>query len=501
MQTRLPRGAGILLPIGSLPSPYGIGSLGEEAFRFVDFLHNSGQTYWQVLPVGPTGYGDSPYQSFSAFAGNPYFVDLERLAAQGLLTEDELASAQLSADVIPYEQLYKTRFATLRQAAARFTEQEDFTAFCRDESEWLDDYAAYMTVKGHFGEREWTRWEPSLRNREPSALLDFCREHAQEVRFWKCCQYWFFSQWRALKEYANARGILLIGDIPIYVSQDSADVWVHRDLFELDEEGYPTAVAGVPPDYFSKNGQLWGNPLYRYDRMAQDNFAWWRARIAACARLYDVVRIDHFIGLARYFAVPASCATAAGGSWRKGPGKALTDAFELARGDTYILAEDLGVLHPSVRTLLRRTGYPGMKVLQFAFGSGPENEYLPHHYPQNCVVYSGTHDNETLVGYCQHLRGKTRRFMLDYLGVRRVADVPRALLRAAYSSVADVVIFQMQDILKLDNRARMNTPATLGGNWQWRLESEQLTECVSTELQQLSHIYGRERNSGYAGKL
>ncbi|MBR2405745.1 MAG: 4-alpha-glucanotransferase [Clostridia bacterium] len=493
MQTRLQRGAGILLPIGSLPSRYGIGSLGDEAFRFVDFLCDAGQTYWQVLPVGPTGYGDSPYQSFSAFAGNPYFIDLPTLFGQGLLTAEELTAAELPAEEIPYEQLYYTRFRVLRCAAARFSEDAAFIAFCKAEAAWLEDYALYMSIKAKHEEREWTLWDAPLRSRLPQAVQAAARELAEDVRFWKICQYWFFCQWQALKAYANERGIRLIGDIPIYVAQDSADVWAHPELFELDEEGVPTSVAGVPPDCFSEDGQRWGNPLYRYDRMAEDDFAWWRSRMAACARLYDVIRIDHFIGLARYFAIPAACKTAKGGAWRKGPGKALTDALDRARGEARIIAEDLGVLHPSVRRLLKRTGYPGMKVLLFAFDGDADNEYLPHHYGANCVVYGGTHDNETVVGFCRSLRGEKRRFVLDYLGVKRTADLPRALMKAAYASVADVAIFQMQDILQLDNRARMNTPSTLGGNWMWRLRAEQISDDTAAELRTLAKLYSRER--------
>ncbi len=493
MQTRLTRGAGILLPIGSLPSRYGIGSLGEEAYGFVDFLYEAGQSYWQVLPVGPTGYGDSPYQSFSAFAGNPYFIDLPRLAAQGLLTNEELAAAELADEEIPYERLYYTRFTTLRAAASRFTADAAFEAFCNEEADWLDDYALYMSIKAQHEEHEWTLWEKPLRLREPQAMARVRDTLADDVYFWKFCQYAFFCQWRELKAYANRKGIQLIGDIPIYVAQDSGDVWAHPELFELDDDGFPTAVAGVPPDRFSKDGQRWGNPLYRYDRMAQDGFVWWRARMAACARLYDVIRIDHFIGMARYFAIPASCETAKGGAWRRGPDKALTDALDSARGDARIIAEDLGVLHPSVRRLLKKTGYPGMKVLLFAFDSDDSNEYLPHHYGNNCVVYGGTHDNETIVGFCRSLRGERRRFVLEYLGVKRTADIPRAMLRAAYASVADVAVFQMQDILMLDNRARMNTPSTLGGNWQWRLRQGQITADTANELRRLTRLYSRER--------
>lgn len=472
--------------MGSLPSKHGIGSTGSEAFAFVDFLCKAGQTYWQVLPVGPTGYGDSPYQSFSAFAGNPYFIDLPTLQRQGLLTAEELKGAELPAEKIPYEQIYYTRFAVLHRAAERFTPTEDFRKFCREEAAWLTDYARYMAIKAQHGEREWTTWEEPLRSREPQALAQADAELATEIYFWKFCQYQFFCQWRALKAYANERGILLIGDIPIYVAQDSADVWANPSLFELDEKGYPTSVAGVPPDCFSEDGQRWGNPLYRYDRMQQDGFAWWRSRMQACARLYDVIRIDHFIGLARYFAIPAECETAKGGEWREGPGKALTDALDSACGDAKILAEDLGVLHPSVRQLLAETGYPGMKVLLFAFDGNPDNEYLPHRYPHNCVVYGGTHDNETIVGFCGSLEDWRRDFVLSYLGASSLEEVPRAMLKAAYASAADVAVFQMQDVLQLDNRARMNTPSTLGGNWQWRLREEMLTEELAEELSVLA---------------
>lgn len=489
--TRLERGAGILLPVSSLPSRYGIGSLGAAAFRFVDRLSWANQKYWQVLPAGPTGYGDSPYQSFSAFAGNPYFIDLDRLAEQGLLTEEELLTAQTEDAYIPYEWLYNTRFALLRRAAERFAGNTEFEAFCAAEAYWLDDYALYMTIKASQEEREWTTWPVELRDRHTEALARVSEELAADIHFRKFCQYQFFCQWNAVKRYANERGIRLIGDIPIYVAQDSADVWAHRDLFELDDEGRPTSVAGVPPDYFSEDGQRWGNPLYRYDRMREDDFAWWRSRMTACTRLYDVVRIDHFIGMARYYVIPASCPTAKEGEWRDGPDRALTDALDRARGEAKIIAEDLGVLHPSVRRLLSETGYPGMKVLLFAFDGGADNEYLPHHYPQNCVVYGGTHDNQTIVGFCRELSEEKRRFLLDYLHIHTMEEVPVALMCAAYGSVADVAIFQMQDVLSLDNHARMNTPSTLGGNWQWRLTDAQLEAMPTDMLRRFTELYSR----------
>lgn len=503
MNKRLTRGAGILLPISALPSDYGIGSLGREAFRFVDFLQKAGQRYWQVLPLGPTSYGDSPYQSFSAFAGNPYFIDLPTLYKQGLLTARELEGARVREQAdIDYATLYTKRFTLLHKAFSRFSiNDEAYLQFCKTQKDWLEDYALYMSIKGRHQQQAWTSWEPQLRDRQQTALQEFSVAFSGEISFWKFCQYQFYCQWLAVKTYANAAGIRIIGDIPIYVAADSADVWANRNQFELDGNGMPSCVAGVPPDCFSETGQRWGNPLYRYEIMAEDGYAWWKRRIAGCARLYDVIRIDHFIGLVRYYAIPADCDTAKAGVWRKGPGKALTDALETALNGAHILAEDLGILHPSVRRLLKRTGYPGMKVLLFAFDGDANNEYLPHNYPQNTVVYGGTHDNETIVGYCRRVRGKEKTFLLNYLNVKRLVDVPKAMIRAAYQSVADVAIFQMQDILALDNTARMNTPSTLGGNWKWRLDADLLTDRLAEDLYRLSVMYGREREEQHESAL
>lgn len=492
-EKRLTRGAGILLAISNLPSCYGIGSFGKTAYEFVDFLKSAGQRYWQVLPLGPTGYGDSPYQSFSAFAGNPYYIDLPQLFEQGLLTAEELHDARFPQnDRVDYEWLYRTRFSVLRTAASRFSSEDSaFCSFAEQEGWWLDDYALFMTAKERFGQREWQLWDVAIRRRDAGVLEEFRKRWKAEIFFWKCCQFWFYTQWLAVKRYANDAGVQIIGDIPIYVSADSADVWAQPSLFYLDKQGYPAQVAGVPPDAFSPDGQRWGNPLYRYEVMEQDGFSWWKRRMEHCARLYDVVRVDHFIGFCRYYAIPATSDSAAEGEWHEAPGKRLTDALDSVSGNCKIIAEDLGVIHPSVRRLLRQTGYPGMRILQFAFDGDPQNEYLPHCYTANTLVYGGTHDNETLVGFCGHVRGKQKRFMLDYLAVKRMDQVPQALVRAAYGSVADVAIFQMQDVLCLDNSARMNTPSTLGGNWCWRMKSEQLTDASAQRLRRLSEIYGR----------
>ncbi len=491
MKKTLTRGAGVLMPISALPSPFGIGTLGDEAFRFADFLHTAKQRYWQVLPVGPTGFGDSPYQSFSAFAGNPYFIDPALLEREGLLTTEETDSARKAVDDVDYERLFRTRFTLLKNAYRRFTPDNDFSAFCVAQSHWLPDYALYTALKEHFGHRDWSEWDEPIRLREADAVARYTEQLADEIGFVYFCQYTFRRQWDALKAYANARGIALIGDIPLYVSADSADVWANRSLFQLDTHGHPTAVAGVPPDMFSATGQRWGNPLYDWDRMKADDFAWWRARVSACGALYDVLRIDHFIGMARYYAVPAASETAIDGEWREGPGRSLTDAIDEAAGNMRILAEDLGVLHPKVRTLLRQTGYPGMSVLLFGFDGNPDNPHLPHNFPRNRAVYGGTHDNDTIVGYCSRAKRRELSYMMRYLGVKRRTAIPMGMLRVAYQSVADLAVFQMQDLLALDSRARMNTPSTVGDNWKWRMMPDAATTELAAHLAEFVTLYNR----------
>lgn len=492
MQQNLPRGAGVLLPVSSLPSPYGIGTLGADAYAFVDYLKEAGQRYWQVLPVGPTSFGDSPYQSFSAFAGNPYFIDLDILCEEGLLLPADLPDKTAPSDKVAYEELYVTRFPLLRKAFVRFEADADYERFCTRHREWLEDYALFMAVKEAFGGREWLLWDDDIRYRKKEALENYRQRFADDVGFWKFCQYMFFRQWHALKKYAGKRGIYIIGDMPLYVALDSADVWAHRENFELDEQGHPIRVAGVPPDLFSQTGQRWGNPLYNWKGMEAADFRWWRCRVRQSTLLFDVLRIDHFIGIARYYAIPASCETAVEGHWVKGPGKKLTEAInKVAEGKTWILAEDLGVLHPTVKRLRDKNGYPGMKILLFAFDSGSDNPYLPHHYEKNAAVYGGTHDNETIAGYCRSKSPESLAFMMAYLGIEKPEDIPAAMIRLGYGSVADVAIFQAQDLLGLGNEARMNEPSTIGHNWLWRLLPGQLDAPLAAKLRKWAVLYGR----------
>lgn len=498
MKTMLKRGAGILMPISSLPSPYGIGTFGKAAYEFVDFLAQARQTYWQVLPVGPTSYGDSPYQSFSAFAGNPYFIDLDILKDEGLLTQEEIDACFWGEDPsrVAYDAVYWYRFPLLKKAYERseFREEKGYEKFCMESWYWLNDYAFYMALKNFFENKEWAAWPEDIRFRRKEAVERYKEELKTEIDYWKFLQYKFFQQWKRLRAYAGSRGISIIGDIPIYVAYDSADVWTHPELFLLDEKSLaPIKVAGVPPDAFSETGQLWGNPLYRWDVQEKTNFAWWKERMRASGRLYDIVRIDHFIGVVQYYMIPAGAEDGKNGEWAKGPGKKLTDAISQAAGDTKIIAEDLGIYVPEVKELLEETGYPGMKILEFAFSGDRFNEHLPHMYSPNSVVYGGTHDNETLVGYFDPKERQwwELQYIVDYMGISHQSEIVDRLMFTAYSSVASVVIFQAQDVLKLDNRARMNTPGTIGGNWQWRMTPGQLGKEHSDRLSWLVDIFGR----------
>ncbi len=490
------RGAGILMPISSLPSAYGIGTLGEESYCFADFLKRIGCRYWQVLPVGPTSYGDSPYQSFSAFAGNPYFIDLDYLVKEKLLKQDEIAGLewQETEDIIDYSRIYQLRFPILKKAFQRSMHSgtKDFTEFCERNSYWLKDYSLYMAVKGHFGNREWLLWDEDIKFRGNAAIDKYTKLLDEEIRFWEFCQFKFREQWDRLKAYVNKQGIQIIGDIPLYVSADSSDVWVYGELFELDERKNPINIAGVPPDAFSNDGQRWGNPLYRWDMMEQKNFVWWRERMKISATLYDVIRIDHFIGVVNFYSIPADCPTAIMGKWRKGPGKKLADVINDTIGEAKIIAEDLGIITPNVRELIEKTGYPGMKILEFALDGPGDHEYLPHNYKTtNLVAYTGTHDNETLVGYLNGKKKDELQFAYRYFNVKRKADLPYAIIRALYSSIADVVIVQMQDFLLLDNKARMNFPSTIGGNWQWRMTKCQYSELKEELLLEYADLYAR----------
>ena len=457
----LDRGAGTLLHVSSLPSPYGIGAFGKDALRFVDFLEAAGQKYWQILPLGPTGYGDSPYQCFSAFAGNPYYIDLEVLVSDGLLTEQECSDCDFGScpDKVDYGTLWQNRNNLLRIAFQRSKGEFE------EEQEWLDDYSLFMAIKGHFEHVSWLQWPEGIRFRKPEPIEKLRKQLADEIQFQRFCQHHFFKQWRQLKAYANKKGISIIGDIPLYVAYDSADVWANPKEFLLNRKLMPTKVAGVPPDMFSKTGQLWRNPLYNWKRMKKTGFSWWRRRIEASAALFDIIRIDHFIGIVNYYAVPAKDKTAEHGKWAKGPGKVLIKAILESLGDSRLILEDLGHVTKKVVKLRDKFALPGMRLLQMDFDSEIE---------KNCAVYGGTHDNETLAGY--------------------FPDNPLAaetLIHEGYASRADLVVFQMQDYLGLGNEARMNTPGKLGGNWQWRLKEGQITAQLAERLKGLADTYDR----------
>ena len=491
----LQRGVGILLPVSSLPSPYGIGTFGKAAYAFVDQLVEAGQRYWQVLPLGPTNYGDSPYQSFSAFAGNPYFIDLDMLCEEGLLKIDEIQHIewQKTPDRVEYELLWEHRYMVLKQAFIRSNhkETEKYQHFMEENIQWIQDYGLFMACKENFGNVEWLKWDKDIRFRQPEALQRYRKAFSQEIEFYQFLQYKFYEQWSRIKKYANEHGVEIIGDMPIYVALDSVDVWVNPRLFELDEERKPVCVAGCPPDAFSDDGQKWGNPLYNWKVMDVEEFAWWKHRMAAAAKLFDVVRIDHFIGIVRYYVIPAND-SARNGWFEWGPGEKLIRALDEARGRTKIIAEDLGVVIPQVGELLEKAGYPGMKVIEFAFDGNTDNPYLPHMYQKNCVVYGGTHDNETLVGYYDNLSVDNLAYALQYTDCSNRADLIEKVFLMAYRSIADTVIFQMQDVLEKGNEARMNLPATIGENWRWRLLEGEFTKEKRTWLKSLSIIYGRE---------
>jgi 4-alpha-glucanotransferase len=491
------RGAGILLAITSLPSSYGIGTLGAAAFQFVDLLVDLKQSYWQVLPIGPTTLDNSPYQSYSAFAGNPYLIDLDDLVAEHLLEENEIRSFNWGQDAadIDYAAIYAKRFKILRMAYARFDPQkEEFLQFVEQEADWLEDYALYTALKQHFGDREWQSWEVALRDRNPDIMHEYRDILHNEILFCKFCQYYFFRQWKALKAYAGSRGIQIIGDLPHYVAADSVDVWVNRKLFLLDADGYPSVVAGSAPDVFVKEGQKWGSPVYNWEEMEKAGFFWWRARMQKAKELFDVVRLDHFTGIARYYSVPADAEDGRNGKWHKGPGKKLTDVIEEALGDTGVIVEDMGpkATMPGVKKLLAHTGWAGIKILQFAWDDDTANENLPHNYTDtNLVVYAGTHDNDTIVGCFRDKTDYELAYLYEYLNIHGKEEIPDALIRAAYASVADVVIIQMQDLMKLGHEARMNAPATTGSNWRWRIGADSLSEERRAWIRTLASVYRR----------
>ncbi len=494
------RRSGMLLPVSALPSKYGIGCFSKEAYEFADILKRSGQSLWQILPLGPTGYGDSPYQSFSTFAGNPYFIDLESLVKEGVLLEAECEAADFgdNEEYIDYKKIYDVRFKILHLAYERSREagiltSQKYLDFCQRESYWLADYALYMAVKNHFDGKSWEYWDEDIRLRKPEALMHYQEELKEEIQFYRYLQYKFNEQWSALKKYANDNGIKIIGDIPIYVAFDSADTWANPGLFQLDEENLPVGVAGCPPDGFSATGQLWGNPLYKWEYHKSTGFEWWISRIAHCFRIYDIIRIDHFRGFDEYYSIPYGDKTAQNGSWKKGPGMELFTAVKERLGNLPIIAEDLGFLTDSVRRLLKDSGYPGMKVLQFAFDSREESDYLPHNYERNCVVYTGTHDNDTIRGWYECIEKEDRELALDYLNNRATEeeDVHWDYIALAMRSVADTCIIPVQDYLGLGSEARINRPSTLGGNWTWRMKKDAFDDKLTTKIERLTRICGR----------
>lgn len=494
------RRCGVLMPVSSLPSKYGIGCFSKSAYEFVDRLKEAKQSYWQILPLGPTSYGDSPYQSFSTFAGNPYFISLEALIEEGVLTEKECDSADFGKDAssVDYAKMYETRYPLLRKAyeRSRITENSEYMRFIAEQDYWLSDYALFMAVKARFENRPWSEWAEDIRLRYQNAL-DYYREELYfDIEFQKYMQFKFYEQWWKLKAYAGEKGIRIIGDIPIYVAMDSADAWANPWLFKLDENNQPVQVAGCPPDAFSATGQLWGNPLYNWEVHKNTGYDWWVKRIAHCFTMYDVLRIDHFRGFDEYYAIPYGDVTAERGWWEKGPGMDLFRTISYRLGERHIIAEDLGYVTDSVRQLVHDSGYPNMKVIEFAFDerdTGSASDYLPHNYPRNCVVYTGTHDNETLVSWFGNISPKERKMVRKYLHNFHTPaeEIYQNLIRLAMGSVADLCIIPMQDYLGLDDRARMNQPSTLGKNWKWRLREGQFSDELVAEMRELALIYGR----------
>ena len=510
-----PRSSGILLHPTSLPGPFGIGDLGPAAYEFADFLERAEQSIWQMLPLGPTGYGDSPYQCFSAFAGNPALISLARLSDQGLLASKDVNELpEFSRDEVEYERVNQFKQAKLSQAFSEFQRnapqhrRAEFARFVQAEAEWLSDYALFRALKEKFGGVAWPKWDHDFISREPSALQRARKELALQIAEQEFLQFVFFEQWQSLKQYCGQKKIRLMGDLPIYVAHDSADVWAHPEYFHLDSRGNATKVAGVPPDYFSATGQLWGNPIYHWDRMAADGYSWWIKRFRAAFRMFDMVRVDHFRGFEAYWEVPGGEKTAQNGTWRKGPGAELFAVVENKLGRLPILAENLGVITPEVEAIRERFGFPGMAILQFAFGNDPQGpSFRPHNYPRNLVAYTGTHDNDTVIGWWTSRPGegsirteedirKEREFTRAYLGLNdchnsQPEHINWIFIRTLMASVADTVVFPVQDLVGAAGEARMNVPGTATGNWRWRVRGELVTEEIASRLRNMAAIYDR----------
>jgi 4-alpha-glucanotransferase len=493
----LTRSSGILLHPTSLPGPYGIGELGPHAHAWVDWLQSAGQRIWQVMPLGPTGYGDSPYQCFSAFAGNPYLISLERLRDEGWLRDDELAGGEgLPSDRVDYGDVIAFKLEMLGRAETRFAEgaseatRRALARFETDHADWLDDYALFMALKDAHGGRPWNAWEPALRDRDAGALARAREEHADALRRHRTWQFWFHLHWGDVRRHANEAGIQVLGDLPIFIAYDSADAWAHRDVFFFDDEGEPTVVAGVPPDYFSATGQRWGNPLYRWGRMKERGFAWWISRFRSTLEFVDVIRVDHFRGFEAYWEIPADEPTAVKGRWVRGPGQPFFDALKEALGELPIVAEDLGVITPEVDALRDANDLPGMKVLQFAFAGDASDPYLPHNYGPDFVVYTGTHDNDTTRGWYDSAPDDERDHVRRYLA-RGDSHVALDLIRLAQGSVARTAVFPLQDALELGSEARMNRPGSAEGNWSWRFGWSDLPDWLAQQLREMAVLYGR----------
>ena len=500
------RKSGILMHISSLPNEYGIGKFGKEAYAFADFLERSGQSFWQILPLSPTSYGDSPYQSFSIHAGNPYFIDFESLEKEGYLKAEEYKNINWGEDKssVNYGTIYENIWKVLKIAHERFRQntEKDYSKFVVSNKNWIFEYGLFMALKFSHDGKAWYQWEEPLKMRKPKAIKSARKKYAEEIDFWCFVQYKFFQQWFKLKKYANSKNIKIIGDIPIYCALDSVDVWAQPEYFKLDKEKKPIEVAGCPPDAFTADGQLWGNPLYRWDVMAKEKYRWWINRIDFAATMYDTVRIDHFRGFESYYCIPYGAKNAKKGKWRKGPELKLFKEVKKELGNVDLIAEDLGFLTKRVMKMLEQSGYPGMKVLEFGFDSDPNNAYLPHNYKNsNNICYTGTHDNETVLGWIKSADKKTADYCKKYLNVKNIKDVPYAMIRLAWSSISNTAIAQMQDFLKLDNSARMNTPSTVGENWKWRLSDiSLLDDTLAENILDITKTYGRYNSKNKQSK-
>lgn len=495
------RSAGVIMNIASLPGKFGIGTFGKEAYEYVEFLYKSGMRYWQILPLGQTGYGDSPYQSFSAFAGNPYFIDFDILNDEGILSKAEYINENYgdNEEYIDYGLLFNIKYIVLRRAYENFKKshnfllKEYFESFKEENNWWLDNYSLYMAVKGKFNLASWQEWDDDIKKRRPEAIELYRNELSDEIEFWSFIQFLFFKQWNELKSYANEKGIKIIGDMPIYVAEDSADVWSNPEAYLIYEETLkPISIAGCPPDAFSETGQLWGNPLYDWNYMEKTGYKWWIKRVEESLKLYDVVRIDHFRGFESYWEIPYGDTTAINGEWVKGPGIKLFNAIKESLGEINVIAEDLGFLTKEVKEFLEETGFPGMKVLQFAFDEREESNYLPHTYTNNCIAYTGTHDNDTFRGWFELTGNKSDvKYCKEYLALTEEEGYNWGFIRGAWASVADVSIALMQDFLNLGNETRVNFPSTLGENWKWRIKEGSYNTELADKIYKYTKMYGR----------